>query len=392
VQTGLTRLQDQVVQMRGLPQEQDITSVLLPADQQETALKSILEVQRWLPSLTNQGRELAALGLIRPPYDLTRYALNNFADAIGGFYVPWQNVVYVLGEKFGGVERQAYIYETAKAFIDQSYPISGMGVYPFCQIDTQRCQAIRAVLRGNAAFTTARWLQEDATTDDKTALAKATPNAQALPDEGAPPFIQRDLAFGDTQGLNFVKTLFQQGGFAQLNQALSNLPQSTEQILHPEKYLAGEAPVLVPAVPLTSTLGTGWEMAVDDVLGEWTTYLMLSAGVDEAARLPDDVAQKAAEGWGGDRVQVYYKPDSDQTVMTAEWVWDTPSDLAEFKKALTTYLDQRFQGATVDVPNQQCWSLNYQVACLVATDQSILWLLAPDLATIDRVRAKYQAS
>ncbi len=389
-ETGLRTLQDQVSTLRGLPIEADIPAALLPREDLESALISIVNLQGLMPQLQDQSRVLATLGLIRPSTDLTRYTLNSFADNIGGFYVPWQNVLYVLGKEFGGIERQAYTHEYAHALVDQKYHVDQMGVYPLCQIEGQRCQAIRALLEGDATLVTEQRFTKYATADDKKDLAKYQPQSQALPDVAASPFITRDVAFVYEQGAKFVKALYQRGGWATVNKALENLPDSTEQILHPEKYLAGEKPITVTAVPLTATLGSPWKLMTSDALGEWRTYLMLSSGVDEAARLSDETAQQAAAGWGGDHYEVYLNPQTAQTFLAAQWTWDTPQDAAEFKQAMSAYLDLRFRGAKTQIPGQDCWSANRQTTCIYSSDQgSLLWLLGPDFPTIEQAHQAY---
>jgi hypothetical protein len=187
-----------------------------------------------------------------------------------------------------------------------------------------------------------------------------------------------------------VKALYQRGGWEAVDRALENLPGSTEQILHPEKYLAGEIPITMTAVPLTSTLGAPWKLIVSDALGDWRTYLLLSAGNDETARLSEETAQQAAAGWGGDHYEVYLNPQTAQTVLAAQWAWDTPEDAAEFKQAMSAYLDLRFRGVKADVPGQECWSAKGQVTCLyTSAEGSLLWLLGPDLPTIEQVRQSY---
>ncbi len=390
VEAALSQVQDQVVRVRGLKLDDKVPRALVSREALEPAIKSVLNLPDVLSALPDEARALSALGLIKPTYDLTRYFFNTFADNVGGFYVPWQKVLYVAGDKLGPEQRLIFSHEIDHALLDQNFHTDKMGVYPQCTLDRQRCQAIRALIEGDATLTMQQWLAQSASKQDKQDLADYQLPAAAVPEQFAPSFITQDVSFPYTMGLEFVKGLYERGGWSQVNQAYDKLPLSTEQILHPQKYAAGEQPVPVAAIPLTDTLGKGWQLVFDDVLGEWTTYLVLSSGVDEASRLSADVARKAAEGWGGDRVQVYYQPEADQTVMTAEWRWDTPADVTEFKGALTTYLDQRFRGTKLDVPGQECWILNHRVACLFVTDQGVLWLSTPDVATLDKVRTAYR--
>ena len=78
----------------------------------------------------------------------------------------------------------------------------------------------------------------------------------------------------------------------------ANVPETTEQILHPEKYQAGEGPVEID-VPedLATRIGPDWNLALDDTFGEFQTGVWLRDA--DAAN-----ATEAAAGWGGDRVLV----------------------------------------------------------------------------------------
>jgi hypothetical protein len=390
VEKDLVILQSQVSAVRQLPIEADVPAALLSRENFQSALTAIVNAPGVLPQLQDQSRVWATLGLVPSGTDLTRYTLNSFADNLGGFYLPKYKTLYIVGRKLGSVEKQAYAHAYARALVDQRYDVDQMGVLPICQIDSQRCQAQRAFLQGDAALATELRFKKYATDAEKKDLAAYQTPAVALPDDAAPLFLARDLNFVYDQGAKFVKALYQRGGWEAVDQALENLPGSTEQILHPEKYLAGEIPITMTAVPLTSTLGAPWKLIVSDALGEWRTYLLLSAGNDETARLSEETAQQAAAGWGGDHYEVYLNPQTAQTVLAAQWAWDTPEDAAEFKQAMSAYLDLRFRGVKADVPGQECWSAKGQVTCLyTSAEGSLLWLLGPDLPTIEQVRQSY---
>jgi hypothetical protein len=389
VQTGLLRLRDQVAAVRGLNAEDVIPTALLPRELVETALRSVLDIQRRQPELVNQARGLAALGLIRPGFDLARYTINRFADNAGGFYVPWQDVISVAGEKFGGVESLVYVHQTAHALLDQHFDLTRLGLNPTCTLGDDQCQALQALVEGDTALTTDRWLDKNAASLEKDALAKYQALPPAIDDPAAPPFIARDVAFRSEYGRKFVEAVYQRGGWVAVNKAYESLPASTEQIMHPDKYLKGEKPIEVSAVPLPEAFGGDWQLITDETLGEWRTYMLLAENVDEAGRLSEETAQKAAAGWGGDRYRVYYDPKTDQSALVVQWEWDTPQDATEFQQAMSAYLDLRFRGAKSQVPNQSCWSANRQTTCLYASENGTLWVLAPEYELVDQVRQAY---
>jgi hypothetical protein len=345
--------------------------------------------QGYAKTLADQARSLSALGLIKPTYDLLKYAMNGLADNVGGFYIPWLKLLFVIGTRFGGVERFVFSHEFDHALTDQHFQIGALGVYPDCLGDQQRCAAIRAVVEGDATLLMQQWWRQYAGPQDYQDILRYRPPGQTLPEDYPPPYVSRDLEFPYLKGLSFVQFLYKRGNWAEVNRAYTKLPASTEQILHPDKYLANEQPIAVSAPPLTATLGANWRMIDDNVLGEWTTYLILGAGADLAAQIDDATALKATQGWGGDHYQVYTNDVTSQTVLAAQWVWDTPRDATEFKSAMTQYLDERFRGAKIDRAAGDCWESNQQTSCFFVNGDKSLWLLAPDVPTLDAVLTQY---
>jgi hypothetical protein len=185
--------------------------------------------------------------------------------------------------------------------------------------------------------------------------------------------------------LEFVDYLYRRGNWARVNRAYAELPSSTEQILHPERYLAREAPVPVAPQPLEAALGSEWSPLASNSLGEWMTYLLLGYGADQAAQLPDDVARRAADGWGGDRYQVYYHEPSQASVLVARWVWDSSGDATEFAQAMSDYQEERFRGARVDRNDGDCWEVNQQASCVFREARETLWIIAPDQTALNRI-------
>ena len=248
---------------------------------------------------------------------------------------------------------------------------------------------VRALVEGDATLLMQQWWQQYAGPQDYQDILRYRPPSQTLPEDYPPPYVSRDLDFPYLAGLSFVQALHKRGNWAEVNKAYTNPPASTEQILHPEKYVADEQPIAVAAPPLTETLGADWHMIDDDVLGEWTTYLILNAGADLAAQIDDAEALKASRGWGGDHYQVYYNAAISQTVLAAEWVWDTPRDATEFKAAMLKHLGERFRGAQIDREAGDCWESNQQTSCFFVTGDKTLWLLAPDMTTLEAALTQY---
>lgn len=140
--------------------------------------------------------------------------------------------------------------------------------------------------------------------------------------ESMPALTRTRLEFPYESGLLFVGDLFRTGGFELVNRAFEKVPVTTEQVLHPERYLAGDRPVSVRA-PQTPD---GYNAVVEGTVGELLTRLALSACV----KAP--VAVAAAEGWGGDAFKIVEK-DQLAGLLWAT-TWDTAGDARQFEAAV----------------------------------------------------------
>jgi hypothetical protein len=174
----------------------------------------------------------------------------------------------------------------------------------------------------------------------------------------APRVVRESLLFPYQEGLNWTRAVYKAGGWAGVSQAFTTLPQSTEQIMHPEKYLAHEAPVKVELADLTKALNesgrakptapasatssktpVSWRRIVSDVNGEWGTYLLL----DQFLKSPAE-SHRAAAGWAGDRYAAYESSNGKISFVSAI-VWDTDNDAREFFAAYSKRVELRYPGA-----------------------------------------------
>ncbi|HZY42220.1 MAG TPA: hypothetical protein VFF59_09495, partial [Anaerolineae bacterium] len=256
----LRPVQQAVAALRGLPAADLSTRYIIQPDQVEPVLHNILSEAGLLSALPDRARVLSALGLIKPAYNLERYTLNTHLDPAGGFYSPWTREVFVVANRAAGVQSWAFALEAARALLDQSFEFANTGAYPICTLNTQQCQAMRAFITGDAALTVQQWLRQSASAQDRGEVKSFKTPVLSLADELAPVFVTRDVNFAADAGTAFAQYLFQRGSWTRLNQAQTDLPQSTEQIMHPEKYIAGERPIELAAVPLTTTLGPAWQL------------------------------------------------------------------------------------------------------------------------------------
>jgi len=172
------------------------------------------------------------------------------------------------------------------------------------------------------------------------------------------------MLFPYQEGMTWTRALYKQGGWSEVSKAFATLPQSTEQVLHPDKYFAREAPVKVTLPDITGLLNNSeqsamksvppasaggsstqpdWKRIASDVNGEWGFYLIL----DQFLKSPAD-AKRAAAGWAGDRTAVYENTKG-EVLYISHSVWDTENEAREFFDAYVKRTQIRYASATIAV-------------------------------------------
>jgi hypothetical protein len=137
----------------------------------------------------------------------------------------------------------------------------------------------------------------------------------------APMVIQESLLFPYLSGAEFVRRVKEKRGSVDL---FRDIPRSTEQILHPQLFLA-----TTPDEPTTLVLPAprGATKVYDNDMGEFGTRLV----VFDYLRDPQ-TAQRAAAGWDGDRFMVVENGAERGFVWAI--VWDSQIEAAEFSDAM----------------------------------------------------------
>jgi hypothetical protein len=164
-----------------------------------------------------------------------------------------------------------------------------------------------------------------------------------------PAFYVDQLLWAYTGGERFVAELRALGeSWKLVDYALeSRPPVSTEQVIHPEKYLRDERP-LEASVNTDALESGGWRRVDRGSLGELTTAQLLGVGAPEAE------AAAGAAGWGGDEYGLWRRgpavrdcphPCRSDLVFVLSTVWDAPGDVGEFAAAVAAYAEQGL-GAT----------------------------------------------
>lgn len=318
--------------------------------------------------------ELYAFDFVDLDYDLYGALLELYSGSVLGFYDPDTAELVVVSDDatISPLEQLTLAHEITHALQDQAFGLDLDSID-----DSEARLARRALAEGDATLLQTLYLASNYLSEadlDALFAEMASDAPAALPD--LPPILQIQQEFPYTAGYEFVRALYREGGYAAVSDAWRNPPANTEHILHPARYLAGELPQIVTLPPLTDTLGAGWTLIDEDVLGEFyvRTYLDQQLTASEAAT--------AAAGWNGDRYAVYWQEARAQVAMVTRLRWDSAGDQTEFEQAYRGYARRKYAGDPVrstQVGGGWCWQAA-DVTCLVTVDDESLVLRAPTFA------------
>jgi hypothetical protein len=378
-------IQRQVIQDRGLEASGVFTRVLFTKDQLRQRVLDDFLKDYTIDEAGEDAIVLHAFGLLDAGFDMYNFYRDLLSEQIAGFYDnETKEMVVVQDTKFGGSERLTYAHEYTHALQDQNFDIRNGLNYndDACENESERCAAIQALLEGDASLSEYNWFANHATTQDRTDIFAFFDEYESPVLDAAPEFIAKDFLFPYENGLEFVQYLYDQGGWHAVDQAYADLPVSTEQIMHPERY-PDDKPILVSLPDFSEILGGGWTELDRGEMGEWYTFLILADGFDKDALINEEQASAAAEGWGGDSYIVYHNPDSDATVMVFKTLWESSNDASEFANTFKTYAIDRFGKPENDTQVFVAWNTDSEVHTLHVDGNTTTWILAPtsDLAS-----------
>ena len=334
--------------------------------------------QLFLDDLEEESEQIAIderlytrLGIIESGVDLKELQAAVIADIVLGFYDSEENMIYVVSnsEDFGLVDEITASHEYVHAL--QQLHFDYKSIRKGIEGNSDKLQALRGLIEGDASLSDFLYEWRVFDDDHKEAL-KAEQEAETSDMSAywsAPAFIRQTIAYPYVDGPQFAYTLFLQNqDFTAVNAAFERLPESTEQVIHPEKYADSEPPLEVDMPDLASALGTGWTEIERDVMGELFIRSLLSD------RLERDTYQAAAAGWGGDSFLLLEAPNGSDVFVSVVW-WDTEADAAEFAEAMVSHWEYLTGKQRVIAGDQPPAFAAYHLPTYVTSDERVAFYL-----------------
>ncbi len=288
---------------------------------------------------------LLHFGLIKKGVNLKDTFLNLYTEQIAGFYDNQTKELYVIDNpKISNLESSIVIsHELTHALQDQYFDLN-----KFIKDKTNQDIALAklSLIEGEAMLSSIEYMSKSIVSKGLGAFSMVADllknplggsfSSDAL--SQTPGFLVEQMTFPYIQGMEFttfVKNEF--GGWEGLAKVYSNPPVSTEQIIHPEKYIAGEKPVEVN-IDENFFKDKKYSFIKKDTLGEFFlfNYFLEYLGEDES--------KEASSGWGGDK-SVIFSDKNDNTIMLYKSSWDTTNDANEFFESYKNSIKSRFKNS-----------------------------------------------
>ncbi len=309
--------------------------------------------------LERRSQAWRTIGVIRGSTDI-RGELEAFASGqVIGYYDTLTGELVFLGtEDPTPYERVTLAHELTHALDDQNFGLEQIDHLVTSCRDEAAAAAV-ALVEGSATFFMTQYALGYLTSEEQLQLATEDVGAQPEID----PFIEEQLIWPYLEGQSFVQALSLNGGVEAIDEAFRDLPISTEQILHPERY-PNDAPTPVDVPDLAPALGQGWEDLDVQEVGE--AWLLLALDL----RLDGPTATTAAAGWDGGLYRAW--TDGRSVAVVLSTVWDSTEDARAFADAMASWIAGSPEGQAAEV--------------LPAEGAAVQVLFASDPATLDALR------
>lgn len=293
-------------------------------------------------------RSYALLGMVPEDLDLRALLLSVYTEQVAGFYDPDSTTLFVMDDMAVELLETVLVHELVHAVQDQTVNLDSLTAKGR---GNDRQVAAQSAVEGHATLVMLEHMAQGLRGEpvDFSTLPDFSrsirPALEAMKNQypvlaSAPAIIQESLLFPYIEGSSFVAASWESAG-SRLPPFWERLPQSTEQVLNPERASPGEED---PPTELRLLVGGGLEMAYENTLGQMELRVLLDGLLGEGHR-------GLAQGWDGDRFALLETAAGSADGLVWVSVWDSEEQRDVFVGAL--------RGGLKDLPLP---------ASLVATD------------------------
>src|SRR5262245_17485978 len=281
---------------------------------------------------------LKTFGLAPKEFAYRTFLIKLLTEQVAGYYDPKAQQFYLADWIELEGQKPVMAHELTHALQDQHFNLKRFENWPKGDSDAEL--AAHALIEGDATLAMTLYMAKNPMV--ALAFIRSLGGQETATEQfkQAPRALRESLLFPYEEGSAWATQLYKRGGWEMVSQAFSKLPQSSEQILHAEKYFSYEVPQKLTLPDFKGVLGPAWKKLDYDVNGEWGCYLILDEFLNDAVE-----SKQASAGWGGDRFALYESDKPDEVFVAQLTAWDTAVDAREFFDAYAKRTAKKYPGA-----------------------------------------------
>lgn len=271
-----------------------------------------------------------------PPLDMKDEQISqNESNVRLAFYDPNSKAIVFKQGSFDQLTRGYLAHELAHVYEDQQWGFQKIWHPYHAHPSRELFNVTQYIIEGHAELV--RYAYEQAFTkrmDEKKAISVTL--GKIVENDCVPCHSKESSAtLPYSFGMRFLVKQYKDGGWAQVENLLLNLPLSTEQVLHENKY-ESDTPVKL-SLPYWPEQAGQSQIILNGSMGE--AFLLA-----RLLKMPIDAEQAflAASGWDGDVAQLYRFTDGREI-----FIWRIAFDRIEDAQQLDVLIKQTFDGEAV---------------------------------------------
>jgi hypothetical protein len=281
---------------------------------------------------------LRAFGLAPKDFAYRAFLIKLLTEQVAGYYDPKAQQFYLADWIELEGQKPVMAHELTHALQDQHFNLKRFEKWPKGDSDAEL--AAHALIEGDATLAMTLYMSKNPLVALAFIRSLGAQEAASEQFRQAPRALRESLLFPYEEGSAWATQLYKRGGWEMVSQAFTKLPQSSEQILHADKYFGYEAPQKLTLPEFKTILGPAWKRIDYDVNGEWGCYLILDEFLNNQSE-----SKQASAGWSGDRFALYETAKPGEFFIAQLTAWDTPADAREFFDAYAKRTSKRYTDA-----------------------------------------------